>query len=95
MDKKKKLGKNLEKLITKCKLKIVLESALHLYVKSLNGTLTSEMITDSLKSRMKADIIDTSDAAYTVNCDYLYDIGCKLGFKGPKDETFKQYSKKE
>ena len=54
---------------------------MHLYVKSLNGTLTSDLVIDSLRNRMKADIIDTSDATYTVDYDYLYDIGFKFGFK--------------
>ena len=46
------------RLILKCKLKIVLESAMTLYVHSQNGTLTCGHVVDALRKRINADVID-------------------------------------
>ena len=48
----------------KCKLKIVLESAMHLYLASENGTLDLHKVLDCLRKRINADILDTQGCFY-------------------------------
>jgi len=48
----------------KCKLKIVLESAMHLYLASENGTLDQNRVLDCLRKRINADILDTQGCFY-------------------------------